>query len=285
MECKQCEQKLPKTSFYMKDKKKQRYDTTCKECRKEGARSWHADNKDKSLENKKKWHTANRDRMIANMKQRYDDNHEEELRLRKEWRDAHPERVKQWNEKAYKKHRPKILKQKSQYAKKNRKRINKYQREKYANDMGYRIAMCARSRMRDALKGEVREESVMNSLGCDLEFAQAWFQVQFYDGMTFQNHGDLWHIDHVNPCTSFDLTDNEQLKKCFHWSNLQPLLGAKNISKGDKIDKKAIVQQELKAKIFEEKTWPRIQKKLEDKRYFLFQGELIFDDLFDGLQI
>merc|ERR1711991_129039 len=283
MKCKSCDRDLPKTSFYLKDKKKKRYDTTCKTCRKESARQWHSDNRETSLANKKAWHEANRDKMLANMSRRYYGNREEDLESRRQWRNENPDRVKAWNDKAYKKHRDKILKQKKEYGKKNRKRINKYQREKYQNDMSYKIAVLTRSRVRDFIKGDVKESSALEYLGKDLDFVQAWLNFQFYDGMDFSNHGDYWHIDHVTPCESFDLTNEEELKKCFNWKNLQPLRAKKNISKGDKIRQKSIVEQELQAKIFEEKIWPGIEEKLKDKRYFLFRGELIFDDLFGGM--
>ena len=43
-----------------------------------------------------------------------------------------------------------------------------------------------------------------------------------------------WHIDHIKPCASFDLTDPKQQQQCFHYSNLQPLWWYDNLSKGDK---------------------------------------------------
>ena len=49
--------------------------------------------------------------------------------------------------------------------------------------------------------------------------------------MTWQNYGDGWHIDHIHPCAAFDLTDPEQQKACFHWSNLQPLWAIDNFRK------------------------------------------------------
>ena len=59
---------------------------------------------------------------------------------------------------------------------------------------------------------------------------------QFKDGMSWNNHGVKgWHIDHIKPCASFDLTDPEEQKKCFHFSNLQPLWWIDNLKKKDKI--------------------------------------------------
>ena len=49
--------------------------------------------------------------------------------------------------------------------------------------------------------------------------------------MTKENYG-LWHVDHIIPCASFDLTDPKQQKICFHWSNLQPLKAIDNLKKG-----------------------------------------------------
>ena len=51
------------------------------------------------------------------------------------------------------------------------------------------------------------------------------------EGMSWENHGD-WHVDHIRPCCSYDLTIEEEQKKCFHYTNLQPLWAEENLSKG-----------------------------------------------------
>jgi hypothetical protein len=56
------------------------------------------------------------------------------------------------------------------------------------------------------------------------------FENQFQEWMSWDNHGE-WHIDHIRPCASFDLTDPKQLKECFHYTNLQPLSARDNLSK------------------------------------------------------
>ncbi|NBT08982.1 MAG: hypothetical protein EBS98_09300, partial [Chitinophagia bacterium] len=49
------------------------------------------------------------------------------------------------------------------------------------------------------------------------------------------NYGKFgWHLDHIQPCASFDLTDPSQQKKCFHYSNIQPLWAKDNWSKGSR---------------------------------------------------
>ena len=66
------------------------------------------------------------------------------------------------------------------------------------------------------------------------EFLWNHLEKQFQSGMTRENHGK-WHIDHIIPCTAFDLTDPEQQKKCFHYTNLQPLWAIDNMKKSNKI--------------------------------------------------
>ena len=53
--------------------------------------------------------------------------------------------------------------------------------------------------------------------------------------MTKYNHG-LWHVDHIRPCASFDLSKPKQQKICFHYTNLQPLWAHENSSKGAKYE-------------------------------------------------
>jgi hypothetical protein len=75
-------------------------------------------------------------------------------------------------------------------------------------------------------------------LGCDMQWLEAWLEVQFQPGMSWQNWGkkgwDGWQIDHIRPCKAFDFTDPIQQKHCFHWTNLQPLWSAENQHKAGK---------------------------------------------------
>jgi hypothetical protein len=86
-------------------------------------------------------------------------------------------------------------------------------------------------------------------LGCSTEFLRGWFEYQFRLVKTF-NDVDLnweniktWHIDHVIPCKVFDFSNKVQIKTCFHWSNLSPMLIDDNISKSSKIIPQLIRRQ------------------------------------------
>jgi hypothetical protein len=71
----------------------------------------------------------------------------------------------------------------------------------------------------------------MNLLGCDINEYKQHIENQFYPEFTWENHGDVWEIDHIIPCASFDLTKIEEQQKCFHYSNQQPLFKTTNIAK------------------------------------------------------
>ncbi len=68
-------------------------------------------------------------------------------------------------------------------------------------------------------------------VGCTPEELRDHIAKHFAAGMSFENYGE-WHVDHVRPCASFDLSDLEQVKACFNWRNLRPLWAADNIRKG-----------------------------------------------------
>jgi len=79
----------------------------------------------------------------------------------------------------------------------------------------------------------------MELIGCSVEVLWSHIESQFTTGMTKENYGvHGWHIDHIIPCDSFDFSDPEQQKQCFHYTNLQPLWAKDNIAKSNKICKK-----------------------------------------------
>ncbi len=101
-----------------------------------------------------------------------------------------------------------------------------------------RLPAALRARIHLAIKsgnGKKAAKSV-ELLGCTISQAKAHLEAQFRPGMNWDNHGRYgWHIDHIRPCASFDLTDPEQQRQCFHYTNLQPLWWDENIRKGAKV--------------------------------------------------
>ena len=69
--------------------------------------------------------------------------------------------------------------------------------------------------------------------------------------MNLENYGSLWNIDHTLPCSSFNLLEFQQMEKCFNWINLRPMYASENISKGNKIDERYYLLQEVKANYFQ----------------------------------
>ena len=84
-----------------------------------------------------------------------------------------------------------------------------------------------------------KSSKITQVLGCDVLWLKAWLEVQFQPGMTWEKYGCGWHIDHIRPCASFDLSDPAQQKLYFHWTNLQPLWASDNLQKNAKwVDRK-----------------------------------------------
>ena len=112
---------------------------------------------------------------------------------------------------------------------------HRYVRERRQVDSAFHILCNLRGRTRAAVRSQTAKKyaSTKALLGCTLAEFKAHIQAQFTAGMTWENYG-RWHIDHIRPCSSFDLLDPDQQRACFHWSNLQPLWAAHNRAKGNR---------------------------------------------------
>lgn len=88
------------------------------------------------------------------------------------------------------------------------------------------------SRVWYALKGVAKSAKTLELLGCPVIWLQVHLESLFRPGMDWENYGKVWQVDHVRPCASFDLTNPEQQRSCFHWTNLQPLFVHENLIKG-----------------------------------------------------
>lgn len=68
-------------------------------------------------------------------------------------------------------------------------------------------------------------------LGCSYDRARAHIESLFKPGMSWENHGVAWEIDHKKPISAFNLNALDEVKAAMHWTNLQPLWKAENREK------------------------------------------------------
>ena len=130
-------------------------------------------------------------------------------------------------------------KKKSQYDKSYRKSNaveiasykKRWEHHRYHTNTTFRLSQLLRSRLHKALNGVSKSAATTELLGCTPEHARLHIENQFTEGMTWDNI----HVDHIQPCASFDLEDPNEQRKCFHYTNLQPLFASDNLRKSDQI--------------------------------------------------
>lgn len=93
-----------------------------------------------------------------------------------------------------------------------------------------------KSNLSRRIRGLLKQNKLYRTLdyiGCNIKFLKEYLKSKFTSGMSWSNYGE-WEIDHIKPCILFDLTKIEEQRKCFHYTNLQPLWKTDNRKKKDK---------------------------------------------------
>ena len=160
---------------------------------------------------------------------------------KKWWRETHREQVKESarlyriKTKEKRKAYNKLWKAKHPEGVARRRKI--YQKKRLKNDICFKLKFTLYNRLRMALKGNSKKGSAVKDLGCSVQELKIHLEKQFKEGMNWGNYGFRgWHIDHIIPMSFFDLTDQEQLLKAVHYTNLQPMWAKENWAKGMKLD-------------------------------------------------
>ena len=136
------------------------------------------------------------------------------------------------------------------YCERNREKL----KEKWKRDgqkLHRQIKSRLSNRIKDALKAKFlrKDNTTMSYLNCSHTFLKKWFQFLFLEGMSWDNIGE-WHIDHVTPCASYDLTKEEDIKQCFSWKNIRPCWKEENLKKGSLTIPEVVREQESKVNEF-----------------------------------
>ena len=187
-------------AYYLKNKEKAKSD----------ARSYYWENKDSVLNQKKVYRLENSDKIRAKKREYYLNNLDECAAKAA----AHYERNKE-----------KIIARASE-------RI----RLMLSTDPIFRRLSIYRKRLRSALHGaNILPKTSIRLFGCDMINFRNHIESMFKDGMSWENYGQGgWHIDHIKPCSAFNLNLDSEWSKCFHYSNLQPLWPRENQKKSNK---------------------------------------------------
>jgi len=109
---------------------------------------------------------------------------------------------------------------------------SRYETKKLRGGGNYRAGRQVRDCIRAALIGGTSIARAEGYLGCTIDEYREHIQSGFQDNMSWENYGE-WHIDHIKPSSSFDLTVQEEVLECFNFTNTQPLWAVDNLKKGD----------------------------------------------------
>jgi len=94
------------------------------------------------------------------------------------------------------------------------------------------LANNVRSRIYQALKAKKTKSSI-EYLGCSIKELKDHLESQFQPGMSWENYGPEWHIDHIIPLQYENPTLEEVIERLY-WTNTQPMWGPENIAKGNR---------------------------------------------------
>ena len=149
--------------------------------------------------------------------------------------------------------REKIQLYKKNYFQNNTEELHKKNKRGKDEDINFRFAGNWLKRILNAFKAQnVRKTNkTFYLLGCSISFLRLWIGSQLYGEMTLEKYGKIWCLDNCLPIASFNLLDQNDVKKCFNWIILRPMYVKDNIVKGDKIDYHLYLLQKWKLYIFQ----------------------------------
>ena len=209
--CPNCNELKPNNEYYKCNTRKDGLQVYCKICK-----------KTRFKESKKK-----SDKKYSKKWLSIPENKAKKYKGSREWRLLYPEKQKEYD----KKHKQ------TDKHKKTRKEYRKKQyNEKYGKDIQWTLKLALRNRLKNAVKNEFKKGKTLELLGCSVDEFKEYIEKQFTPEMNWDNWGPYWEMDHIKPCDSFNLESLEEQKKCFNFTNIQPLEKIENRRKSNKYE-------------------------------------------------
>lgn len=225
-QCKTCGQCKPHNLFYRDKSKPDGLHSQCKECRLAKVSEYRSKNKAILAEKSKLYRSEN----ISACRERerlYSKNNRAAASERsKEFHKKNPSKAKEYNKRYLQK--PEIIEIRRENSKIRARRLQ-------AESPIYVLKKNMRSRLHAALRGigKKKTSKTFECIGCTPSELMEHLSKQMKHGMSWDNYGE-WHVDHIIPLAS--ASDEDDMTKLCHYSNLQPLWALENIKKGARLD-------------------------------------------------
>jgi len=173
------------------------------------ARTFYHATKEKNAENRRKYRSRTKAYRSRKNKE-----------YREQNRDALNAYTKEWRKNNRARHRE--LAKRSQERRKNDP-VFKLVRNLRRCVHGYLTRVCAK-----------KAGKTIELVGCTKQELMIHLQGQFREGMNWNNYGPVWHVDHIRALSRFNMLDETEQRRAFHYTNLQPLFALENLSKGNR---------------------------------------------------
>jgi len=224
--CSKCGKEKSIKEFYKDNNHSDKLRSDCKKCRKDYDTNRYIKNKILIIKKTIKYYKKNRIKILKRAKKYTKENRLEKKKYNDEYYEKNKIQLRESSKLRsaiyYQKNRNKKIKKTMLHHKKLRMLFPKY-----------KVIDALRNRLWYALKGITKSLPTMMLIGCEIDYLMYHLQCRFTKGMSWDNYGD-WHVDHIKPCSRFDLRKTSEQRKCFHYTNLQPLWAEDNRKKGNR---------------------------------------------------
>lgn len=189
---------------------------------------------------------------ILSSQRRYDKTHKEQKKF---YRQSHESDIKEYRFRnrdklllQYKEydltHKIHKIKYRQQHRKERSEYVSSYNKHRRSIDSGFKILNLLRSRILISIKKGFKSSDTISLIGCSLEKLKEHLSSTAvnngYNDFNIDKYSSKeYHIDHIVPCSAFNLACSYHQRLCFNWKNLQILRASVNLSKGDTLDDKS----------------------------------------------
>ena len=230
--CSKCKEWKVLGEYHIDKSKKDGLRTICKVCREVNDLQYRRKHKEQIAQRMKKYYNSNTSTIKKKRKEYYEENKKS---VNENKRKRYREDIE------YAEQRRKCQRQHIKHLKKNepdkyravQNRKNEWSKRKARKDPCYRMSRCISSGVRNSLKKAKlkKNNGSFKYISCSPSFLlERLEKMRIERGLN-----EDYHVDHMKPLASFDLSDPEELRRAWHFSNLQSLSPEDNLAKADKI--------------------------------------------------